>query len=235
MPLVYGFVKGKVAGQARLKGTRRPHETQFHLLVDLDVDSGGGTETWQAAINVGSNNSNDLLKYRMVFDFHHPIRDQLSAAPSGFSDLTGQQALPALDFLRSDILAATGSWRDSDPIDGSDQAEPTPTLTRLLERARQEGAATYVFGHKFVDGVGIHDVHMNQGSTGSLLNNRQDSNKDHNEPWQDGAVIVDLGDDQWAGYFTAFTQQIVPTDELGNPVDGGHPIDNSDPGSLAGR
>ncbi len=231
MALDYGFAKCKVASEPKLRGTRKDGETQFHLLVDLDVAS----ETWQAAINVGTDNSEDGLKYRLVFDFHHPIRTTLAGLDAGFQDLTGQSALPALDFLRSDILAGTGSWRDTDPIDGSEESEPIPTLKRLLETARQQQADTYVFGRTFTSGLGLHDIHMNQGSTGSFLNDGVDDHNDHNDIWRDGAILVDLGDQKWAGYFTAFTQQLVPTDGLGNPTEGAHPMGNSDPGSQAGK
>jgi hypothetical protein len=57
---------------------------------------------------------------------------------------------------------------------------------------------------------------------------------DHNDVWQDGGILVNLGQPEWAGYFTAFTQQQVPTDRLGNPQEDSHPIEDSDPGSLAG-
>jgi uncharacterized protein YukJ len=32
--------------------------------------------------------------------------------------------------------------------------------------------------------------------------------------------MVDLGEEEWAAYFAAFNQQLVPTDELGNPLPG---------------
>jgi uncharacterized protein YukJ len=57
---------------------------------------------------------------------------------------------------------------------------------------------------------------------------------DHNEVWQDGAVLVDQGQPEWAAYFTAFTQQLVPTDDRGNPAKDGHEIDTGDEGRLAG-
>src|SRR5262249_32298174 len=82
---------------------------------------------------------------------------------------------------------------------------------------------------------GIHDVHMNQGSSGSFLNNGRDDHNDHNEIWQDGAVIVDFGQPECSAYFTAFTQQMVPTDDLGNPEKQSHEIQDSDPGSLDGN
>jgi uncharacterized protein YukJ len=50
--------------------------------------------------------------------------------------------------------------------------------------------------------------------------------------WQDGGVVVDVGKPEFAAYFTAFTQQFVPTDELGNPAKGSHPVTVADDGSL---
>lgn len=74
---------------------------------------------------------------------------------------------------------------------------------------------------------------MNQGSSGSFLNNGVDDHNDHNDLWQDGAVVVDVGEPELAAYFTSFTQQLVPTDNLGNPEKGSHPVGISDDGSLA--
>jgi uncharacterized protein YukJ len=67
-----------------------------------------------------------------------------------------------------------------------------------------------------------------------LLNNGRDDHNDHNDVWQDGAVLVDLGEPEWAAYFTVFTQQMVPTNDLGNPDDPSHPVSTSDDGSLKG-
>ncbi len=234
MALTYGFLKCKVISDPALKATKRNSEIQYHLHTTLRIANHDGSgEDWDSAINVGTNDSDDLLKYQLVFDFQHPLTGALSAAPSGFSDLTGALRLSALDFLRSDVLKQTGSWRPSDVMDGSDQAEPIASLLRLLRKARSNQLDVYVFGRKYSDGLGIHDVHMNQGSQGQFLNNGRDDHNDHNDIWQDGAVLVDLGGSQWAGYFTAFTQQLAPTDRLGNPVSGSHPISISDDGSLA--
>jgi uncharacterized protein YukJ len=236
MTLRYGYVKCRVLSEPVLKPSRHGRETQYHLHVKLQVVAdGGGTEAWDAAINVGTNDADDLLRYRLVLDYHHPLRSTLAAAAPGFHDLTGTAALPALDFLRSNVLAETGPWRVSGVMDGSDTPEPVASLKRLLQKALTTAADVYVFGRTYTTGgPGIHDVHMNQGSSGGFLNNGRDDHNDHNDVWQDGAVLVDLGQPEWAGYFTAFTQQNVPTDELGNPVADSHPIQDSDPGSLAG-
>jgi uncharacterized protein YukJ len=230
MSLKYGFVKCTVSGGLRLKGTRRKRETQYHLHANLAVP---GTEgVWDVAVNVGTSDSDDLLRYRLALDFHHPIVDRLTNAAAGVTDLTDSEALPALDFLRSDLLGETGKWRDSDVMDGSNDREPYRSLVRLLQNAKEKSWTTYVFGRFYVDGTnGIHDIHMNQGSTGGFVHRDGDDRNDHNDIWQDGGVLVDMGPDGWAAYFTAFTQQAVPTDELGNPKGDAHEITDADPGS----
>jgi hypothetical protein len=47
------------------------------------------------------------------------------------------------------------------------------------------------------------------------------------------AVIVDLGQSEMSAYFTVFTQQLVPTDKLGNPDEESHPVTVSGDGSEA--
>jgi uncharacterized protein YukJ len=235
MPLTYGFLKCKVISDPRLKSTQRKNETQYHLHSTLEIRlQDGSTAQWDSAINVGTNDADDLLTYKLVFDFRHEVVDMLQAANSGFSDLTESDRLPALDFLRSDVLRETGPWRQSDAMDGSVEVEPVASLLRLLRAAKANQYDVYVFGRKYTDGDGIHDVHMNQGSSGQFLNNGVDDHNDHNDIWQDGGVVVDLGKPELAAYFTAFTQQFVPTDNLGNPKAGAHPVGVADDGSLAG-
>ena len=216
MTLRYGFVKAKIVSSPELRGHHRQHETQYHLHFSLMVDGGN----WDVAVNVGTNDDDDLLKFKLVYDFRHGITQTLSAADAGPKELTGQSALPALDFLRSDILADTGKWRDSDPMDGSNVPEPAASLKRLLEKARQLSLDVYVFGRIYPDNDGIHDTHMNQGSTKNFIHVPGNDANDHNDVWQDGALLVDLGGPEWAAYFAAFNQQLVPTDDLGTPQPG---------------
>jgi uncharacterized protein YukJ len=213
MTLVYGFVRTKITSEPKLKPSRHQHEIQFHLHCNLDVDG----SKWDVAINVGTNDADDLLKYKLAFDFRHPIIQTLAAAEGGSHELTGQTGLPALDFLRSDVLENTGKWRDSDVMDGSEGAEPAASLKRLLSRAHQENRDVYIFGRFFSEGNGLHDVHLNQGSSKGFIHRPGDDSNDHNDVWQDGAVMVDIGEPEWAAYFSAFNQQLVPTDDLGNP------------------
>jgi uncharacterized protein YukJ len=175
---------------------------------------------WDVAVNVGTNDDDDLLKYKLVLDFRHPIIQTLAATDAGSQDLTGQSALPALDFLRSNLLQNTGKWRDSDVMDGSEDAQPTASLSRLLSKAHKQNFDVYVFGRFYNTGDGIHDVHLNQGSTKGFIHKPGNDSNDHNDVWQDGGLMVDSGEPEWAAYFAAFNQQLVPTDDLGNPKPG---------------
>jgi uncharacterized protein YukJ len=212
--LAYGYVKAKVVSEPKLKSSRHSHEIQYHLHFGMLVDG----NNWDVAVNVGTNDADDLLKYKLVFDFRHPVIETLGAASADDHDLTGQSALPALDFLRSDLLDNTGKWRDSDVMDGSDDAEPSFSLKRLLSKAHAQEFDVYVFGRFYTEGNGIHDVHLNQGSTKSFIHRPGNDSNDHNDIWQDGALLVNIGEPEWAAYFAAFEQQLVPTDDLGNPL-----------------
>jgi Uncharacterized conserved protein (DUF2278) len=90
MSLDYGFVKCKVVSQPVMKGTHRRRETQYHIHATLRVVDGGATQAWDTAINVGTNDADDLLNYRFAFDYHHRIIDTLKEAAPGFHDLTGR-------------------------------------------------------------------------------------------------------------------------------------------------
>jgi len=221
MTLRYGFVKGRLTSAPVLKGSRHRNETQYHLRFSMTVNG----QRWDAAVNVGTDDEHDLLRYKLVRDFRHPVLATLGAAEHGARDLTGFHKLPALDFMRSDILQGTGRWHDGAAMDGSDGAEPAASLQPLFATAREQGLDVCLFG-RFYDGggLGIHDVHMNQGSRGSFVHHAGNDRNDHNDIWQDGAVFVDDGQSRWTACFAAFDQQLVPTDDLGNAMPDAKPI-----------
>ena len=224
MTLPSGFVKAKLSSLPRL--TSKPvhngghEELQYHLHVGLDVNG----QSWDTAVNVGSDNASDLLKYKIVEGFQNPVAAALRAA-QGAVDLTGKAAFPALDFLRSSILEGTGAWLDSDVLDGAaENKQPPAKLSALLSKAFHGKNDVYVFGRFYSEGNGIHDVHMNQGSRGRYIHRAGTDGNDHNDIWQDGALTIDFAGGGWVAYFSAFTGQTVPTDDLGNPFPGGHSI-----------
>lgn len=110
----------------------------------------------------------------------------------------------------------------------SDGREPASRagsiVSRLLQQAGQAAWDAYVFGRFYSEGAGIHDTHMNQGSTGKQFAYREGTTTTTNDIWQDGAVFFASSDDRWAAYFAAFEHQLVPTDLLGNPTPERKPV-----------
>jgi uncharacterized protein YukJ len=75
-------------------------------------------------------------------------------------------------------------------MDGSAHAEPAASLLRMFDRSKGEQADVYIFGRFYSEGNGLHDTHMNQGSTKSFIHRAGDDSTDHNDLWQDGAVML---------------------------------------------
>ncbi len=73
MALTYGFIKCKVVSDPTLKASRHKRELQYHLHQALEIaGQDGASERWDSAINVGTSDADDLLRYKLVFDFRHP-------------------------------------------------------------------------------------------------------------------------------------------------------------------
>jgi hypothetical protein len=58
MTLRYGHVRAKVISVTGLKASRHRNEIQYHLHASMRV----GAQTWDVAINVGTNDADDLLQ-----------------------------------------------------------------------------------------------------------------------------------------------------------------------------
>lgn len=67
MALNYGFVKCKVVSEPVLKLSRHKQEIQYHLHANL--------RDWDTAINVGTNDADDLPRFKLAFDYHNPLLD----------------------------------------------------------------------------------------------------------------------------------------------------------------
>lgn len=122
---------------------------------------------------------------------------------------------------------------------------PDNDLNELIEKyilraIATENAVLYAFGEKwgpedvadryfgFLPGNGIHDIHMNQGSTGQF-------EKD-NGVWQDGGLLLHFpSENQWVAVFLAFQSQAFHTDDVtGNRLPAGPgaeplPLDPANP------
>lgn len=213
--LPYGVLKGRVASKPRSQtALHHGQDVHYHLHAMIAAGEQG---TWDMAINVGTNSPDDVLRYRFVEPFTHAILSQFEGLSPGYKSLE-QEGLPALDFLRSDIIpggVSTLGVNTAIQDDNPEASQPYAQLARLLVEATQTQAPIYIFGHPYSTGLGIHDIHMNQGSTGSYT---QRGGREHNDVWEDGALLIQFPD-RWVALFTAFAGQRLPTDDqTGNPL-----------------
>jgi uncharacterized protein YukJ len=85
----------------------------------------------------------------------------------------------------------------------------------------------YGFGFLFLPAKdGLHETHMNQG-------NPPGRHRRENGTFQDGAVLVQRGDD-FIAIFTAFQTQYLPTDSRGFPTRNAAPLPELIDGSRRG-
>ncbi|WP_371498684.1 YukJ family protein [Kitasatospora sp. NBC_00374] len=82
----------------------------------------------------------------------------------------------------------------------------------VLEPRLRSASRIYVFGQRFGDGLGVHDVHLNQGDPyGSQW-------WDTDGIWQDGAVLCEQPNGRVTVWQIKFNTQRLPTDAQGHPV-----------------
>jgi uncharacterized protein YukJ len=176
-------------------------------------------EKYRIAVNVKSDVNPPDLQFYLDDNYKHPILDFIGKLQGGFNPIPkGGPNTAALDYIRGNlfdfkdlqILPATADGANNDLNDIFDV---------WVEKAlATEGALVYAFGSKwapektpdayfdFTPGQGIHDIHMNQGNTGSFA-------KD-NGVYTDGGLFIHFPDeDRWVAMFLKFQSQVVHTDD----------------------
>lgn len=79
MPITYGALRCKCVSKPCLKSSRKRHEIQYHLHGSFSFEGNGSP--WDCAINVGTDDSDDLLQYKLLYDFDHGVLDTLRQWP----------------------------------------------------------------------------------------------------------------------------------------------------------
>jgi hypothetical protein len=80
-----------------------------------------------------------------------------------------------------------------------------------LEVVVSQGVRFYVFSEPFTSGLGVHNIHQNQGDP---VGGGHDA---ENAIWQDGATIVETTQGNLVGFLNKFNTQAFKTDDLGHP------------------
>jgi uncharacterized protein YukJ len=214
----------------RREGTKDSPHYQIHL------QDRAGTG-YRIAVNVLSQMAPSELLYVADDDFRHPITGTLPAPMSGWTALKSEPGAGGLDVIRGNLFdrAAMVALPADLPGDDNDLAD---RLDHYVDRAIADPTvAVYAFGQRwgpeeeipdkifgFRPGNGVHDIHMNQGNSGSF---RRDDGV-----WQDGGLLLWFATPQphWVAIFLAFQSQGWHTDDTtGHTLpDGPTPVPGAD-------
>jgi uncharacterized protein YukJ len=173
MALLYGVLRGRPDRYQREDGAKTPH-LQIRVL-----DETG--QPWRLAVNVQSSDKSEVVYWIVDPLTGHPVLGGLPALQSGFTEQPPNSSTtldfvkaPLFDFGLGRVLPPTGSGNGDDLQD---------LLSLYLDQCKAAGGEIFAFGAKFTsnqhlqidtdfgdtDGLhGIHDIHMNQGNTGSF-------------------------------------------------------------------
>ena len=80
-----------------------------------------------------------------------------------------------------------------------------------LEGVIQSGVRFYMFGEPFTSGLGVHNIHQNQGDPPGGGHDAE------NAIWQDGGTIVEMSNGTFVGWLNKFKTQSSSTDDNGKP------------------
>ncbi|MEP7369825.1 MAG: DUF2278 family protein [Dermatophilaceae bacterium] len=230
----YGVLIGRAVDSRREGAAATPHY-QIHVTDEAGTD-------YRIAVNVMSQQSPSELLYVVEDDFTHPILTLLPTAAAGWTLLPRSPGGPNLDFIRGNLFQRSDLRLLPPDLSGPDN-DLADLLDRYIQRAIGDAdARLYVFGERwpteatlkdkvfgFLPGNGVHDIHMNQGNSGTF---RRDDGV-----WQDGGLLLHYpAQSRWVGIFLAFQSQTWHTDDLtGHPIGGSEPpTPPGGPGNAAG-
>lgn len=172
-------------------------------------------KTTKANINVKSTTKDTRLVYWHDAQFTNSITENMAALPKGFTPLsdaaTGSTGV-RLDLLRGGLETLASGIVLETNVTGANN-DIVDDLTNIFSNGISQKATVYIWGSQYVDSssvAGIHDIHMNQGDTGSF--------KSDNGIWQDGSFVLEFPDGHYEAVFLAFAEQYTQTDDDGNPI-----------------
>lgn len=210
----YGVLKSRVVDR-RLEGEE---DDSPHYQVHVKADQ----QDYRLAINVKSVQQPFDLLYFVDNDFKHPITEQLINELGnnffGFKYLPSKPGGIALDYIRGNLFDVNKMKPLPFNLPGLDN-DLNEVIDLFIKRAINRGEAIiYAFGEpwgpenkpdkifRFSPGRGVHNIHMNQGSSGKFGR--------ENGAWQDGGLLIHFPSrNQWIGAFFAFQSQSFHTDD----------------------
>lgn len=207
----YGLLAGTVTNMmdsvaaAEKDPSGKPH---YHV----EVSAGG--QLYRAAVNVLSDNNPPDLQFYMDDNFQHPVLQTIQGFSAGYRNLQSIAGSGALDYVQGNLFDMS-KMSIIPPMDGPGGRDLDDIMNQCFGQAQSTtGAMVYFFGTGFYDQgqsddyfgfkpeCGIHNIHMNQGSTGKFA--------DENGSYQDGGIFLYYpGKGSWTAMFFKFQSQVV--------------------------
>jgi uncharacterized protein YukJ len=215
----YGVLKCRVVDSKMEREDKQSPHYQVHV-----KDS---QHSYRIAINVRSVKKPFDLLYFLNANFKHPITDELVKLDFGFYKIEKSQQKAggmALDYIRYNLFDVREMKPLPFDVDGEDNDLNDLIDLYIQQALKSKDAIIYAFGEPwpseskpdkifgFNPGRGIHNIHMNQGSSGSFAQ--------ENGVYQDGALLIHFPSlNQWVAAFFAFQSQSFHTDNVtGDPL-----------------
>jgi hypothetical protein len=212
----YGVVIGDYVNYTREQGQ--------WLHVDMNIQAGG--QMFQAAVDVNEPQGN--FQYQIIGGLDQNLFAPILAMGDGWHHLDSNPASGAIDYARSPILQKglgclaviwtifNAIFRTSGQVWNNvtgDEAGNALLAMITPDTSTNRNATTkvFVFGAPYTQGLGVHDVHCNQGDPPGPF-------RALDGIWQDGCVFAILPDGSLSAYLGKFSTQSLDTDNNGWPI-----------------
>lgn len=178
---------------------------------------------YHCAIDVDPKFMPDGVQWRIVKIRPDDFRD-IKALPDGWSPLASAPNSGALDYIRSGVLhppilfwnvrydsclsRLLNFIRWNPPWNNGTGIQALTDLESVIAN----GVRFYIFGEPFATGLGVHNIHQNQGDPPGGGHDAE------NAIWQDGGTIVETAQGEFFGFLNKFKTQSFKTDDLGHPA-----------------
>ncbi|MER5334197.1 DUF2278 family protein [Micromonospora sp. NPDC002717] len=212
----YGVLVGTLESHRR--DTPDDQGRWFH--VNLEVTAPAGR--YRCAVDVDSKQSATGVQWR-VLTLDRAQLPALFDVSAGYHPVATTPTSGALDYMRHPALrtragcfsgllsravqislgrlSAVRAWRAGSNLEAATALESILTI----------GARIAIFGEPFTSGLGMHNIHQNQGDP---LGSQWYA---ENGTWQDGGTVVYLPDGQYCLFLSKFTTQSFDTNDDGHP------------------
>jgi hypothetical protein len=194
----YGLLIGTL--MKHFRDTPDDQGNWFHVNLRLDVDG----SAYRCAVDVDSHASAVGVQWK-VLTVPMAMLGPVGGLLDGYHERRREEADGALDLIRHPALAgdpAYTSWTSGSNLEAS----------VALESILHIGRRTFVWGEPFETGLGMHNIHQNQGDPlGSQW-------ADENAIWQDGGTMTLRPDGDLDAFVSKFTSQASSTDDQGHPA-----------------